>query len=91
MCICTKYKMGFKKFYKVSDKMKIEYESLRSELTDEEVTILKLLEKCNLSTKEVSSKIGAREEVVKQKYSNIRKKLMKRIALLYQNNSTDYR
>ena len=71
--------------------MKIEYESLRSELTDEELYFLKLLEKSDLSTKEVSNKTGTREEVLKIRYSNIRKKLMKRIALLYQNNSTDYR
>ena len=64
--------------------MKIEYESLRSELTDEELYILKLLEKSDLSTKEVSNKTGTREEVIKKKYSDIRKKLMKRIVKLYE-------
>ena len=64
--------------------MKIEYESLRSELTDEELCFLKLLEKSDLSTKEVSKKTGTGEEVIKIRYSDIRKKLMRRIVKLYE-------
>ena len=64
--------------------MKIEYESLRSELTDEELYFLKLLEKSDLSTKEVSKKTGTGEEVIKIRYSDIRKKLMRRIVKLYE-------
>ena len=57
--------------------MKIEYESLRSELTDEELYFLKLLEKSDLSTKEVSNKTGTRQPQKPTKQRSLLAKILR--------------